>query len=314
MTFHYSLGQRVRAAVATSLGGAILLVAAMACASSGASRFAMLEGNRVHYTDFGSGDFALVFVHGWNCDESVWKEQAPTLSKNARVITVDLLGHGKSDAPPVAYTFDLQARAIEAVLEDAGVTSAVLVGHSNGTPVVRQFYRLFPSKVRGLVMVDGALRTFGNAATMEKFIAPLRGRDYAETATRFIEGMTGPIKDTTEREEIKAMMLRGREQVAVSEMEALLAPELWEPTKIEVPVLMIMAKQPAWTADYEEFVRSFIPNLDYQMWEGVSHFVMQDKPAEFNRAVRQFLQKNALAESFRNPPPSLAVKDETAKP
>ena len=69
---------------------------------------------------------------------------------------------------------DLHARAIDAVLDDAAVKSAVLIGHSNGTPVMRQFYRRFPEKVKGLVIVDGALRPFGDAAIMENFIAPSR--------------------------------------------------------------------------------------------------------------------------------------------
>ncbi len=50
------------------------------------------------------------------------------------MITVDLPGHGESDKPQIAYTMDLFARAVEAVMRDAGVDQAVLVGHSMGTP------------------------------------------------------------------------------------------------------------------------------------------------------------------------------------
>ena len=77
-------------------------------------------------------------------------------------------------------------------------------------------------------------------------------------------------------------------------MEGLLDPALWRPDKIEVPVLMLLARQPAWTSEYEEFVRGLAPNLDYQLWDDVSHFLMMDKPDEFNRAVLAFLTKNNL--------------------
>lgn len=300
----------------SSLGRVLLVAAAMismnadafaSSAAKGVSHFANLEGNRVHYTDYGKGEFALVLVHGWNCDETVWRKQAPVLGRKTRVITVDLPGHGQSDKPQIAYTMDLHARALDAVLQDAGVKTAVMVGHSNGTPVVRQFYRLYPGETRALVIVDGALRPFGDAAMMEKFIAPLRGRDYEETASRFINGMIAPMKSESEGQEIKAMMLRTPQHVAVSEMESLIDPALWEPTRIEVPVLMIMAKQPAWTPDYEQFVRGFIPNLDYQMWAGVSHFIMLDKPAEFNQAILRFLKKNEPAKLFGNPVTACAV-------
>jgi pimeloyl-ACP methyl ester carboxylesterase len=282
----YSLGSICLFAKAAEFNGAPL---------AGVSRFAEIDGARVHYTDYGQGDFAVILVHGWNCDESVWKQQAPALASKVRVLTVDLPGHGQSDKPQIPYSPALHARAIDAVLENAGVRSAVLIGHSNGTPVVRQFYRLHPEKVCALVIVDGALRPFGDAAMMEKFIAPLRGRDYQLIAGRFIDGMVQPMKDPAVREQIKTMMLSTPQHVAVSEMEGLLDPALWEADKISVPVLMILAKQPAWTAEYEEFVRGMIPNLDYQTWEDVSHFVMIDKPEKFNQTVLAFVAKHRPA-------------------
>src|SRR5437763_9177867 len=109
------------------------------------SRFAHLDHTGIHYTDYGTGDAALVFVHGWACDESVWRGQAAPLAQKIHVITIDLPGHGQSDKPDVSYTMDLYARSIDAVLNDAHVNSAIVVGHSNGTPPVREFYRKFPA-------------------------------------------------------------------------------------------------------------------------------------------------------------------------
>lgn len=258
------------------------------------SRFAAVDGAKVHYTNYGKGDTALVFVHGWACDETVWQEQAVGLAGKIRVITIDLPGHGQSDKPHLAYTMDFYARATEAVLRDANVSSAILVGHSNGTPVVRQFYRQFPAKVRALVIAEGGLRPFVDASSMEKFIAPLRGENYQEEVGKFIDGMTKPIKEGKLRERIKVLMLRTPQYVAVSEFESTADAALWKQDKIDIPALMILAKQPVWTAEYEQFARSLIPNVDYQVWENVSHFVMMEKPREFNEALTRFLQQNRL--------------------
>jgi pimeloyl-ACP methyl ester carboxylesterase len=277
-----------------SLGCALLIGTTRAKSPDVSAHFAKLNDIRVHYTDYGQGEVALVFVHGWNCDESIWKNQAPALAQKMRVLTIDLPGHGQSDKPEIAYTMDLHASAIDAVLQDAKVKAAVVVGHSNGTPAIRQFYRNYREKVRGLVMVDGALRPFGDQAFMEKFIAPLRGRDYVDTATHFVSGMTAPMKHANEQEEVRKMMLSGPQHVAVSEMEGLTDPALWHEDRIEVPVLMILARQPAWTAEYEQFAKSLIPDLDYQVWSGVSHFIMLDEPNEFNQAVLEFVKKNKL--------------------
>lgn len=257
-----------------------------------APHFAELEGVGVHYTNYGTGEKALLFVHGWSSDETVWKKQAAELAKSTRVLTVDLPGHGQSDQPEIAYTMDYYARALDAVLRDAGVKKAVLVGHSNGTPVIRQFYRRYPEQVSGLVIVDGALRSFGNAEEMEKFIAPLRAPNYAENAGKFIDHITEPMKDSAERAAIKSMMLRTPQRVAVSEMEGILDPVLWKTDPIEVPVLIVLAKSPFWTDEYEKFVRGLVPHLQYETLDGVSHFLMLDKPREFNELVLAFLKKN----------------------
>ena len=282
------------AGVTLSLG-ALLLGAALTFAQPEPSaQFATLDGVRIHYTNYGAGEKALLFVHGWSSDETVWKKQASELAATMRVITVDLPGHGQSDQPEIDYTMDYYARALDAVLRDAGVKKAVLAGHSNGTPVVRQFYRRYPQEVSGLIVVDGSLRPMGTVEEMQKFIAPLRGSEYAENAGKFIDGITAPMKDPAERTALKTMMLRTPQRVALSEFEAAIDPAIWKPDKIEVPTLVVLAKSPFWTAEYEKFVRDLVPQLQYETFDGVSHFLMLDKPAEFNAAVVAFLKKNQL--------------------
>jgi sigma-B regulation protein RsbQ len=263
--------------------------------ANGVGHSVPFDGAKMHYTEYGAGGNALLFVHGWSCDESFWAGQAPALGGKFHVITIDLPGHGQSEKARGPYTMDLYVRAIDAVLQDAKVKAATLVGHSNGTPVIRQFYRKFPEKTRALVIVDGGLRPFGDKATMEKFVAKLKEPNYEANAGKIIDGITSPIQDAALREKIKSTMLRTPQSVAASEFEATLDPELWRPDKISVPVLMILAKQPAWTAEYEQFARGLAPELDYQVWEGVSHFLMMEKPEQFNSAVAAFLEKHQLA-------------------
>lgn len=259
-----------------------------------ASRFAKFDTMRVHYQNYGEGKEALVLIHGWTCTLNFWKMNAPVLAKQTRVIAIDLPGHGESDKPEVAYTMALFARAVDAVLRDAGVDQAVLVGHSMGTPVIRQFYRLYPNKTRALVLVDGSLQPFGNPEAMKKFMEPMRGSAYQATVSVMVEGMTKPMKDAALREEAKTAMLRTPQHVAVGAFDGMLATDIWQPDQVKVPVLAIHAKQPAWGAEYEKFLRGLVPNLDYQVWEGVSHFLMMDEPQKFNDAVTTFLKKNKL--------------------
>jgi pimeloyl-ACP methyl ester carboxylesterase len=80
-----------------------------------------------------------------------WRYQVPAFEGKIRMIVVDLPGHGESDKPKVDYTPDLFAKSVDAVLTEAGVKKVVLAGHSMGTPVVRQYARLYPKKTAGLI-------------------------------------------------------------------------------------------------------------------------------------------------------------------
>ncbi|MGA9771980.1 MAG: alpha/beta hydrolase [Blastocatellia bacterium] len=262
--------------------------------SAAKSHYAMLDQSRVHYKSLGKGDRALIFIHGWTCDMNFWRLQVPAFADNTRVIAIDLPGHGQSDKPKVDYTMDLFARAIDAVMRDAKVEKATLVGHSMGTPVIRQFYRKYPQKTLALVIVDGGLRPFGKKEQMEAYLAPLRGPNYKEAAVRMIDGMIAAMKSAELRQQIKDSMLATPQHVAVSAMDAMADETLYAPDRINVPVLAILAKSPFWPPDSEQFFRSLAPDLEYQMWDGVSHFLMMDKPVEFNDALSAFLVKKGF--------------------
>ena len=256
-------------------------------------RYAKLDTMRVHYQNYGEGKEAVVFIHGWSCNLNFWKANIPAFINQSRVIAVDLPGHGESDKPQVTYSMDLFARAIDAVLQDANVERATLVGHSMGTSVIRQFYRKYPNKTRALVIVDMSLRPF-NSEQMKQFIDPLRGPNYKEQAERMIGFISQMVKDKKTLEEIRAAMMSTPQHVMVGAMDAMMDDAIWKQDKINAPTLAVMAKQPQWDAEYEKFVRELVPGIDYQMWEGVSHFLMMDEPQKFNEAVLAFLKKNKL--------------------
>jgi pimeloyl-ACP methyl ester carboxylesterase len=71
----------------------------------------------------------VIPVHGWTCDETTWTEQVPALTKEYRVVTLDLPGHGKSDSPKDGkFSMDLFARAVEAVRAEVKADHVVIEG------------------------------------------------------------------------------------------------------------------------------------------------------------------------------------------
>ncbi|CAN5849554.1 alpha/beta fold hydrolase [soil metagenome] len=260
----------------------------------GESRFTTLDGARIHYVNYGNGSEALVLIHGWTVNLDNWRDQAPDFAKRNRVIAIDLPGHGQSDKPQINYSMDLFARAVDVVLRDAKVKRAVLVGHSMGTPIARQFYRKYPEKTLAMIVVDGALRPFGDQAMMDRMVAGVRGPNYKEALSQMFAGMLGPNLSIEAQERIKTSSLNTPQYVVVSAMEGMADSSIWGADKINVPVLAIMAKNPFYPPNIEQSYRDVAPNLDFQMWEGVGHFIMMEKPKQFNEAVLAFLNKNKL--------------------
>ncbi len=132
-----------------------IAAAGVAIADAETLRVATLNDLHIHYENYGAGPEALVFIHGWTCDLTFWRGQEPLYTDpTRRALLIDLPGHGLSDKPHRAYPIEFFARAIEAVMRDAQVERAVLIGHSLGGPIAYAFLRLFPEKAKALVLVD----------------------------------------------------------------------------------------------------------------------------------------------------------------
>jgi pimeloyl-ACP methyl ester carboxylesterase len=129
---------------------------------------------------------------------------------------------------------------------------------------------------------------------VEGLIASLRGPNYKEAGAQMLASLAGSQLSTEMKERIQASFLNTPQYVLVSAMEGMADDSIWGQDKINVPVLATMAKSPFWPADTEQFYKSIAPNLDFQMWEGVGHFLMMEKPKQFNETVIAFLDKNAL--------------------
>jgi pimeloyl-ACP methyl ester carboxylesterase len=257
------------------------------------SFFATFDGSKVHYKVLGSGQPTLVLVHGWTCNLGFWKRQA-SLAEQMRVVLVDLPGHGRSDKPERTYTMELMARALDAVLQDAKIDKAVLVGHSMGTPVVWQFSRLYPEKTQALIAVDGSFRSrFKSQEERDRWASRNQGSDYKTAMASRLDGLIGTTAAQELRDEIKAEMLKTPQHVASSCAYEMTDPKVYlrEPP-IGVPVLGVYTSQ--WPGDYKPAISAFIPKLDYRTIDGTGHFLMLERPDAFNDLVRAFLRQQGL--------------------
>lgn len=114
---------------------------------------ATINGITLAYSDTGSG-LPIVFLHAFPLNRTMWAEQESALSSRHRVITVDLRGHGESDAPLWHYTLDQAADDVRGLLDHLSIPQALFVGLSMGGYILFAFYRRYPDRVKGLVLAD----------------------------------------------------------------------------------------------------------------------------------------------------------------
>jgi pimeloyl-ACP methyl ester carboxylesterase len=263
------------------------------------SRFADFGTNKVHYLTAGKGRRTMVFVHGWSCNAGFWRNQVPAFADKARLILIDLPGHGQSDKPEAYYTMDFFASAVLAVLRREQVAQAIFVGHSMGVAVICRVHAQAPGKVAGLVAVEGFLRTRRLPREQsEKFIAPYRTADYREQVRQSVRAMF-PIPGTERlRDTVMSEMLATPHHVILSMVESPWDPQqpAWDLENVKVPVLVINAKSVFYTPEYQAYVRSLSARTDYRTLDGVGHFVMLEKPALFNQTLTEMLQEFGLLE------------------
>ena len=112
------------------------------------------DGTAINYYEHGQEGPVLVFVHGWSCDASYWREQVEYFKHKYHMVLIDLAGHGRSGSERENYTMEAFGQDVKAVVESVGAEKVVLIGHSMGALVIADAARLMPEKVIGLVAVD----------------------------------------------------------------------------------------------------------------------------------------------------------------
>lgn len=250
---------------------------------------ATIDGIPVHYTNHGSGAEAIVLVHGWTCDESFWKDQVPALrGAGYRVITVDLPGHGRSGAAAERWmSMRNFARALVAVMDEAGVRQAIVAGHSMGAPVAREFARMDPARAKALVIVDGSIFRPADASFRQGRGLIYQGEEGRQKRLLAIRSYFGPQTSPTVRAQIEKVMMAAPEATAVGAINALYANETWaDESPVRRPTLAIYHQKAQLP---ESYLRQLFPALTYRKIPGTGHFLMMERPAEFNRVLTAWL-------------------------
>ena len=108
---------------------------------------------KINYTSQGKGN-VVVLLHGFLENQTMWQDITPFLAKKNRIITIDILGHGKTENLSYIHTMNNQAKMVKGLLNHLRLRKYILVGHSLGGYISLAFAQLYPKSIKGLCLLN----------------------------------------------------------------------------------------------------------------------------------------------------------------
>ncbi|MER6947739.1 alpha/beta fold hydrolase [Nonomuraea sp. NPDC000554] len=250
------------------------------------------------YTDDGRGDGPpLLLVHGWGADSHQWSWHIDALARTHRVIAVDLRGHGYSSVPESGNTPRAMAEDLNGLLARLGVPEVVAVGHSMGGQVVSVLAVEHPERVARVVAVEPAYGMTPEVAQgFPEMVAGLRGEHAHEVAVQIDEWCTNAATPAVVRRWHKRRLYGMPPHVLAQAFEGMftlpgsvgvrpVSDDYLARRRCPVLSFWFDPAQAAWEAGLVKH-----PESRVVCWEGSSHRLHEERPAEFVNVVGRWVR------------------------
>lgn len=248
----------------------------------------------LHHEVDGEGD-PLVFIHGLGATSNVWHAQRAVLSQQFKVIVYDRSGCGLSSRPDAPFSIEGWATELAALLDELGVGTTVVVGHSLGSMIAQHFASVYPDRTRALVLAGG-----------EAVLMPT-GKDALAARADLIEagGLTSVVDSWLSQVLsaatyagnpalaglLRAMFLSNDPQSYAQQARTLRDGDVTsDDARISCPTLLLVGDQDRVTPlHWQQSIASAIPGSHVRVIPDTGHMTMLESPAAFNVALLEFL-------------------------
>lgn len=246
----------------------------------------------------GSGDDAVVLIHGFPLAKEIWNAQIPALARTHRVVALDLRGMGGSSVVDGPYLMETLAGDVAAVMDHLSIDRATIVGHSLGGYVALAFARMYVERVARLALVcsrvvadtpeianarnelASRLETSGSIAEiLDKNVPALFARKTLENRPEMI-GKARKIAENNDARGL-ASMLRG---MALRDSAEDIAPELG------MPVLAVGGgADPVVPREETERMGRLFPSARLEWMEASGHVPMMEEADRLTAVLESFI-------------------------
>lgn len=248
------------------------------------------------YTDVGTGP-PIVLIHGYPFNRSLWTEQTEALNSKYRVVAPDLRGFGESDSSEGTATMARMAEDVAALMDALAIEQAVIGGLSMGGYVALAFARMFPARVKALVLADTRAQADSEEGkqTRHQQAEKALSEGMAGIADAMLPKLLTPETVSKRPELVKRvrdMMLKTKPDGAAAALLGM--AERDDQTEfissIRVPALILVGREDAITpvADSEK-MQSRIEGSRLVVIENAGHVSNLEQTEQFNDALLGFL-------------------------
>lgn len=254
---------------------------------------------RLSFDEQGTGP-AVVLLHGFPLDRTMWSSQLGMLSNHHRVIAPDLRGHGQSPSPPGPYPMEDLAADVVETLDAAGVEPPYVVGGlSMGGYVALAMAERYPDRLRGLILLNtrAGADSPEAAANRESKAAALVQEDSTGSLTAMLDLL---IPETTRNsrpelvDQVAAMIRQTSPIGAAGALRGMaIRPDRHDVLRrLAVPVLVIAGAEDAIVPEAEaQAMAEAAPQGEFIIIPGAGHLTPMEASGATNTAIRSFLER-----------------------
>lgn len=249
------------------------------------------DGQKIHYKETGTGDTALILVHGWLGNAEWWEDQKEYFKNKYHIVQMDLAGHGKSDKSRKNWSSEQYAEDIKAVAKQIDSKDIILVGHSMSGAYVLEAALKIPN-LKSVILVD-TLKNLDETFPMEQVeeVLFVHYRNDFKNAVENILPQFLFVEKTPEtvKERVQKEFLQNTGEMAIELLIPLYKTDFRKAaSQIKVPVRAINSDASPTNADAN---RQYLQDFDYVNISDVGHYPMLEKPQEFNILLENILEQ-----------------------
>jgi pimeloyl-ACP methyl ester carboxylesterase len=236
------------------------------------------DGARIWYATYGSGA-SVIMLHGGLGHSGNWGYQVPALAESGyRAVLIDSRGHGRSTRDSRPFMYELMASDVLTVMDVLRLEKAAVVGWSDGACIALILAMKAPARVAGVFFFGCNMDPSGVKEITEP--NPILDRCLDRHAKDYARLSATPDQFNSFAEAV-GLMMKTQPNYSARDL-----------AEIRVPVTIVQSEHDEFIKrEHAEYLAQSIPNADFVVLTGVSHFAPLQRPEQFNDALLAFLRR-----------------------